>query len=70
MQGTRQGHHAKVEHTVERLNEGDQAAAPKVHRRGRPDRLPGVGRIAADCAPPVVHDQQDDQRHQQPEGDR
>jgi hypothetical protein len=32
--------------------------------------VPGVGRIAADCAPPVVHDQQDNQRHQQPEGDR
>jgi hypothetical protein len=31
---------------------------------------PAFGRIAADCAPPVVHDQQDDQRHQQPEGDR
>jgi hypothetical protein len=32
MQGTRQGHHAKVEHTVECLDEGDQAAAVKVHR--------------------------------------
>jgi hypothetical protein len=31
--------------------------------------LPGVGRIAADCAPPVVHDQQDDHRHQQAKHD-
>jgi hypothetical protein len=32
MEGTRQGHHAKVEHSVECLNEGDQAnPGSKVH---------------------------------------
>jgi hypothetical protein len=45
MQGTRQGHHAKVEHTGECLNEGDQAAEPKVHRRGRPDRRANALRL-------------------------
>lgn len=40
-----------------------------VRRTRSMSRWPGVGRIAADCAPPVVHDQHDAQRHQQPEHD-